>query len=63
MTEEMINEIVYRVYRAATNAAVHGNPLGGIGWIPSTSATDDGYGILVLFPCPPLRGSDLAPWE
>ena len=52
-----------RAVSMATKAAMNGNPVERIVWVPATSATQDAVGSFAVMYAGPLSASDRAPWD
>jgi hypothetical protein len=63
MNTEMIQEIIDGAVKVATKAAIGGNPVERIVWIPSQSATQDWRGCYAVKTYESLSASETAPWD
>jgi hypothetical protein len=55
--------IIDRVTNIATRAAMRGNPIKRIIWIPPETASQDPGGNFAIEYCGPLSGAETPPWE
>ena len=60
---ETVQATIDRAVKIATKAALSGNPVKRVIWIPSTSATCDPRGTFAIEHCGPLSGSQTPPWD
>lgn len=55
--------ILDRAVQLATHAAMHGNPVDRIIWIPPSTPAQDTMGAFVMYYTQPVSGSELPSWE
>lgn len=60
---DLIQYVANRSAMIATKAALDGNPLQNIFWIPPRSASDDYHGTFVVEYYEPKSSSNRLPWE
>ena len=58
-----MQEIIDRVTKIATKAAMGGNPVKRIMWIPAQTASQDPIGLFAIEYCGPLSVTDTPTWE
>jgi hypothetical protein len=59
----MDQTVIDRAVRTATKAALNGNPVARIVWIPTNTATEDHRGTFVVEYAGPMAATDNPPWE
>ncbi|MFA5377078.1 MAG: hypothetical protein WC455_15110 [Dehalococcoidia bacterium] len=62
-TDSYIQEIVNKAVKIATSAAMHGNPVRGVIWIPQVSPTHDIYGSFAAIPGGTPKATETPWWE
>lgn len=59
----MDQSVLDKAVKIATKAAMNGNPVARIVWIPPATVASDPGGSFAVTPCQPLTASDTAPWD
>ncbi len=59
----MDQETIDQAVRIATRAALYGQPVERIIWIPPATVTENPKGSFVIMTCPPLNATDKPPWS
>lgn len=63
MRAQDVQPIIDVAVATATRKAMAGQPVSRIVWTPPDSPMQDPRGTFCITPCPPLSGSDRAPWD
>ena len=63
MIQREVQSLIDEAVKIATRAAVNGNPVARINWLPPMSASQDPMGNWIIEPWQPRSAGDTAPWE
>jgi len=58
-----MQEIIDRAVKIATKAAMNGQPVASITWVPPETPASDPFGSFAVTYVEPLNGADKPPWE